>query len=299
MIGELAAIAAAFCFAVAATVYRRPLMSTSAVSASIVRFTSTGAILVGIVLALWGFAPYTALAPQIVMLTMASGMVGLGVGDVLYMTGFKLVGVARTVGLVATYPMFSLGLEVVLGREEVLPHAAAGAATILVGVWLLMHRGAGREPVVSRDTMRRGAIAGLSTAFLYSVAMILLDEALASMASAGIEGAFALNALRTASGGMLLLLAAPLADREHGFLKLDRHSVALLLLGSLIAYGVGWYLLTWGFILAPAALVVPLSSITPLFATVTAVVFLRERLSTKGIIGVLLIVAGVLVLVVG
>ena len=46
MIGELAAIAAAFCFAVAAIIYKTPLVTTSAASASIVRFSGTGLILV-------------------------------------------------------------------------------------------------------------------------------------------------------------------------------------------------------------------------------------------------------------
>jgi drug/metabolite transporter (DMT)-like permease len=195
--------------------------------------------------------------------------------------------------------MFSLVLEFLIGRDIVPFFAIGGTLLIFLGIWLLTRRGDSFEESISPNSMRKGLIAALCVAFLYSIALLLIDEALSSLSTSAIESAFAVNALRTATGGMFLLIASPVIDREFEFLRMGRRFVGLFLLGSLIAYGIGWYLLTWGFILAPTSSVVPLSSTTPLFAAVLAVIVLREPLKLRGALGVLLIVAGILLIVIG
>ena len=235
----------------------------------------------------------------VIVLTALSGIIALGLGDVLYMTSFKEVGVSRTVSIVATYPMFSLALEFLTGRGDVPLIAIAGTLLIFSGIWLLTRSGESVKDSIPSENIRKGLIAALGVAFLYSISMLLVDEALESLSTSGIESAFAVNALRTASGGAFLLITSPIMDRTFEFLRMKRGFIGLFLLGSLIAYGVGWYLLTWGFLLAPTSSVVPLSSTTPLFAAVLAVVILREPLKARGTLGILLIVIGIMLIVVG
>ncbi|MHA1388948.1 MAG: DMT family transporter [Candidatus Thorarchaeota archaeon] len=299
MLGELAAIGAPACFAISAIIYRNPLKETDAASASIVRFAGTGFILFATLFLVWGTAPLFGLSIYVVLLTVLSGITALGLGDVLYMTSFKEVGVSRTVSVVATYPMFSLAIEFLTGRGEVLIIAIVGALQIFIGIWLLSRSGETNQDSIPSANIHKGLIAALSVAFLYSISMLLIDEALNSLATTGIESAFAVNALRTASGGVFLLIASPIIDRKFNFLEMGRKFIGLFLIGSLIAYGVGWYLLTWAFLLAPTSSVVPLSSTTPLFATILAVVILREPLKGRGALGILLIVVGIMLIVVG
>ncbi len=299
MIGELAALCAPVCFAIAAIIYRNPLIETKAASASIIRFSSTGFVLLTTLVLVWGTAPLLGLSMYVILLTSLSGIIALGLGDVLYMTSFKEVGVSRTVSIVATYPMFSLVLEFLTGRGDVPIIAIAGALLIFMGIWFLTRSGDSEQKSIPTENIRRGLIAALGVAFLYSIAMLLVDEALDSLSSSGIESAFAVNALRTASGGAFLLITSPIIDKKFEFLKMKRGFIGLFLLGSLIAYGVGWYLLTWGFLLAPTSSVVPLSSTTPLFAAVLAVLILREPLKARGTLGILLIVMGIMLIVVG
>jgi drug/metabolite transporter (DMT)-like permease len=294
MIGELAAVAASFCFAVAAIIYKTPLMTTSAASASIVRFTGTGLILVVAAILAEGIAGFIDLPFQVLALTAASGIIGLAFGDVLYMTSFKSAGVARTVSVVATYPMFTLVIEYTLGLGTPPIIAAIGALIIFIGIWLLARGTDLENSLYSKKNIQRGVVTALATSILYSVSMLLIAVALDSLPTNSIEGAFVVNSLRTASGGGFLLLSAPLIDRSHGFLRIRKHNIMLLLVGSLVAYGIGWYLLTLGFLLAPASFVVPLSSITPLFASFFAVILLKEPLTKRGMLGVLLTVLGVM-----
>lgn len=299
MIGELAAIAAAFCFAVAATIYRNPLRSTSAASASVVRFTGTGVILIVVMILVVGIDHLLELPIEVFLLAAASGVIGLAFGDVLYMSSFKTAGIARTVSVVATYPMFTLVIEYIIGRGAPPLFAALGAFIIFVGVWLLTHSIDRNSGVYTPEGIKRGVVAALGTAFLYSISMLFIDVALDFLPTGDISGAFAVNSTRTASGGGFLLLCVPLIDRQLGFLRINKMNIALLLLGSLVAYGIGWYLLTIAFLLAPAAFVVPLSSITPLFATIFAVLVLRESLTGRCALGVILTVTGVLLILIG
>jgi len=299
MIGEIAALIAPVCFAIAAIIYRNPLKETKAAAASIIRFSGAGIILLAVLLIFWGPAPLLGLSIYVITLSALSGITALGLGDVLYMTSFKEIGVSKTVAIVATYPMFSLVIEFLTGRGDVPFNAIVGAILIFVGIWFLTHSGESNPDSVSSDSMRKGLIAALCVAFLYSIALLLIDEALNSLVTTGIEGAFAVNALRTASGGAFLLATSPIIDRKFEFLKIKKRFIGFFLVGSLIAYGIGWYLLTWSFLLAPTSSVVPLSSTTPLFATILAVVILREPLKAKGVLGILLIVAGIMLIVMG
>lgn len=299
MIGELAAIVASFCFAVAAIIYRNPLRTTSAASASVVRFTGTGLILIAVMILVVGIDHILELPIEVLLLAVVSGVVGLAFGDVLYMSSFKTAGVARTVSVVATYPMFTLVIEYIIGRGAPPLFAALGAVLIFGGVWMLTHSVDLNNESYSQSGIKRGVLAALGTAFLYSISMLFIDVALDFLPTGDISGAFVVNSIRTASGGGFLLLCIPLIDRQLGFLKIQKMNIALLLLGSLIAYGIGWYLLTIAFLLAPAAFVVPLSSITPLFATLFAVLILRESLTGKCTLGVVLTVAGVLLILIG
>jgi uncharacterized membrane protein len=296
MWGELAALAAAFCFAIAATIYKEPLKSLSAASASIVRFVGTAAILIAMLLILLGPQAILGLPSQVIVLSFGSGVIGLAFGDVLYMHSFKEVGVARTVSLVGTYPLFTLAIEFVIGRSAIPFLAIIGTPLIFVGIWLLSQRMENHAENPDTPLSKSGVLAGLGTSFLYSISMLLVNDALLLLSSQAMESAVAVNTLRTAGGGVSLLLAAPIIDRERGFLKITRRIATLLLVGSFIAYGIGWYLLTLGFALAPAAFVVPLSATTPLFAVVSAVVVLREPIDRRGILGVIASVGGVIVI---
>ena len=299
MIGELAALCAPACFAIAAVIYRNPLKETRAASASIVRFTGTGFLLIAVLILVWGATPILMLPTIAILLAVLSGITGLGLGDVLYMTSFKDIGVARTVSLVATYPMFSIVLDLFVRQQMVPIVAILGALLIFLGIWMLTRSDDIDQELIPSSILKRGSIAALCVAFFYSVSMILIDEALSYLGTSEMAGAFAVNALRTSSGGAFLLMFSPIIDREFSFLRMNKRNAGLLLIGSIIAYGIGWYLLTFAFILAPASSVVPLSSTTPLFAAVLAVTILHESLKKKGALGIVLIVLGILLVVGG
>ncbi|MEM3700547.1 MAG: EamA family transporter [Candidatus Bathyarchaeia archaeon] len=67
----------------------------------------------------------------------------------------------------------------------------------------------------------------------------------------------------------------------------------MLISGGIIALGLGWFFLTYSFIHAREARVVPISSTTPLFSTLSATILLHETATPKNIVGAIIAVAGI------
>ena len=65
-----------------------------------------------------GLVPWRRSPLSVIALTVVSAVVGLGVGDTLYLFSLKSVGVSVAVPLAATYPLFSLVLATALLGQD-------------------------------------------------------------------------------------------------------------------------------------------------------------------------------------
>lgn len=99
---------------------------------------------------------------------------------------------------------------------------------------------------------------------------------------------------------ILLVIAALLMLRGEwqGLEKVDARSATFLVLSG-IATGLSWLCYYRALQLAPASLVAPIDKLSVVFVILLGVVFLGEALSTKLLLGGLLIVAGTLVIALG
>jgi drug/metabolite transporter (DMT)-like permease len=248
------------------------------------------------VLVLVGFGltgALTRLPMGVVVVTVVSGVIGLGVGDTLYMIGLKSVGVARAVPLAATYPLFGFAWATLLLGEAVTAAAVSGTVVILFGIWLLS-REKGDSTIHFRDRLAvTGVAVSLLTAVVWSVSVTLMDVAVKMPGVDSLEANYAVVTTRIAAMALLMVALAPLLDREHGFLKISRKTVVLLCVGGLVANGVGWLLMNYSFLNIAASQAVPISSTTPLFSTVAGFAFFREKMTRNNILGAVFIVAGI------
>jgi DME family drug/metabolite transporter len=297
MLGEFAALGAAISWAVAPILYRKALANASPVSANIVRCVTNAAVLVVILAGLGLTGTLTSLPVQVVAVVVVSGIIGLGVGDTLYMVGLKSVGVARAVPLAATYPLFSLLWATLLLGEPVTAAAVAGTVVILLGIWLLSRERGDSTIHFRRSAVAWGVAASLLTAVVWSVSITLMDFAVTMPGVvSGLGVNYAVVTVRIAGMALLMLALAPLLDRKHGFLKLSWRTVALLCVGGLVANGLGWLLMNYSFLNIAVSQAVPISSTTPLFSTLAGFLFFREKLTRDNTLGAVLVVAGVVLI---
>jgi DME family drug/metabolite transporter len=289
MIGELAALGAAISWTASAILYGKALQQTTPIPANIVRLSCTSAVLL-LVLAAAAYVSPSVLRPQTAVLAALSGIVGLGLGDTLYMVSLKHIGVTRAVPITCTYPLFNLVWAAFLIGEKPTLQLILGALIIFLGVWFLSHEN-------KTDNQRRsrliswGVAAALAAAILWSISIATMDIAIKQ--TPRLSDAFVINTIRTAATALLLLTLSPIIDRQHNFVRLRKKTTATLILGGLIALGVGWFLLAYSFLGIPESQAVPISSTTPLFSTLIGVTLLREKVTPENILGAIIVVAGI------
>jgi len=293
MIGELAALGAAICWAVAPILYKRALFKMKPISANIVRCASNAAVLV-LILLVFGKADALASLPlEVILAIVASGLVGLGVGDTLYMIGLNSVGVARAVPLASTYPLFSLIWATFLLGQPVTATAVLGAFVILLGIWLLSRDKGENAAEIKGKTALIGVIASMATAVAWSISITLMDFAVTMPSVNTLDANYAVVTARIAVIALFMLALSPVIDKNHGFLKVKRRTLIELCVGGLVANAVGWLLMNYSFLNILEAQAVPISSTTPLFSALAGFILFHEKMTVNSTIGAIIIVAGV------
>ncbi|MEM3622308.1 MAG: DMT family transporter [Candidatus Bathyarchaeia archaeon] len=292
MIGELAALGAALSWAISAMLYKEALLKTKPISANITRLTSTCIILLIFLVLSGRTAILTSLPIYAVLLSCASGIIGLGFGDTLYMISLKLIGVGRAVPITCIYPLFGLLWATFLGEQVTLP-VVFGALIIVLGVWLLSREKNANGMGKQKKILVKGVVSALAAAIFWSVSIAMIDVAVTLPETSDLEHALAINTIRTTAVAIALLTFSPLIDRNFGFLKMERKTWALLVSGGIVALGLGWFLLAFSFIHTPEARAVPISSTTPLFSTLAATLLLHEHVTLKNAVGTIMVVAGI------
>lgn len=293
MIGELAALGAAICWAISAIMYKEALFKTKPVSANIVRLVCTSIILVAYLAIIGKFGVLMNLPAYAVVLACVSGIIGLGFGDTLYMMSLKLIGVARAVPITCVYPLFNLLWAVFLVEEPITLSVILGAVTIVFGIWLLRQETDAGTAETEKKILVKGVAYALATAVMWSVSITMIDMAVTLPETSSLDHALAINTIRVAAIAVSLLVSAPIIDRGFGFLKMQRKTLAALIFGGIVALGLGWFFLTYSFTNTSESRAVPISSTTPLFSTLSAIIFLHERVTAKNALGSILIVVGV------
>jgi drug/metabolite transporter (DMT)-like permease len=208
------------------------------------------------------------------------------------MVGLKSVGVAKAVPLAATYPLFSLLWTVFLLGEPVALPAVLGALVILLGI-LLLSRDKHDANDAGAEGSLKGIAASLATAVVWSVSVTLMGVAVTLAGTNSLDANFALLAVRMAPLSVFLLAFSPLLDKERGFLKMKRSTVATLCVGGLVANGVGWLLMNISFLNTLESQAIPISSTTPLFSALAGFALFHEKATAQNVLGAIAVVAGV------
>jgi DME family drug/metabolite transporter len=294
MLGELAALGAALSWTVSAVLYKEALEKTKPISANIVRLASTSAILITFTFTIGKSWILMDLPLEAVLMACISGIIGLGFGDTLYMKSLKLVGVARAVPITCTYPLFNLIWATLFENEPITTPIVLGALAIVFGIWLLSQKEKGGTNTLEKRILVVGVVFALLTAIIWSISITMINMAVKETRE--LEHALAVNVIRTTAIAVSLLALAPAIDREHGFLKMQKRTFAMLVFGGLVALGLGWFFLTYSFTQTTEAQAVPISSTTPLFSTLSAIIFLHEKVTIRDAAGSIIIVAGIFLL---
>jgi drug/metabolite transporter (DMT)-like permease len=311
MIGELAALTASCCWAVGSHLFGRIGRSGE---------VPPGAMNLGKCVAALGFFVATALvtraigghlvpaaSPRAIRWLLASGFIGLALGDGAYFQAIVTIGVRRALLLLSTAPVFAaIGGALFLG-EQLAAQQWAGILAVMAGVGLVVYE---------RDVVPLGSAFGsLSTSSVdraphrLTVAGVLfgaaagLGQATGSLMSrtAMAEGVTALDAalVRLPAGVVGILILAALSRRLVGYTRaLRRPRVMGAVAGSA---AIGTYLGIWlsQFAIANSAKTATASTLlatSPIFALPLGKWLNADRITPRAIVGTLVACAGLVLL---
>lgn len=275
---------AALCFSIAHIFIRRGLVGSNAMTGSFISLSMSAAILW---LLLPFFAPISALWTPVSLVFVLAGIFAPGIGRTLSYVGIEKIGVARSVPIANSSPIFASVFAVLFLAEAWVLQNIVGTLLVISGVIILSvakpAQGEWRKLDIIYPLV--GAMAFGASAIMRKAGLGYVDiPVMAAAVTAGSAALFSLALLQFRGG-------------KEAF-KLTRRSAAWLFTAGLVntaAMLSVFYALSHG----KVVIVEPLVSSNPVLTLILTAIFLRdlEAINMRVIIGALLTVTGTVLVV--
>jgi DME family drug/metabolite transporter len=289
MFGIISIIMAAFCWALGASLYRKAILDVNPLKFNLLRSVSAliFAFLMLVLLGKWGLLSELNLA-SLATIGVSSILV-LVAGDTFYFVALRTVGVTKTVPIAYSYSIFVVLLSSFFLGEAITASIVFGTIAIFLGVWLVASKAV--DQASKQGLSKVGVLAGLGTSICWACGIILFKIILAD------NDPFVLAAVRMLFlfPTLGILLAIPIRKKSPSRPN-AQFRLSHAFLSGLIALGIGDTLLYFGLDSANANIAAPITSITPIFSAIIAMLYLRETITKKVFFGTLLVTVGTIFL---
>ncbi len=291
IIGILAALIAAFSWAISAAFYKTGAKDISPLTANLIRVIIPFVLLAVGALTLNLYSLLGTLSPLELLLIFGSSLFAFVLGDILYFVTIQSLGVSRGVPITAIYPLFVLVLQVLFLAQPIHLLIIPAALITVGGVALLSYQlnsSNSLEPSKSRRRLWIGLVAALATAFCWSISILLLSEVLQT------TNLILVAVIRLV---IAMLITTPLVFGQRLFWKeppLTQRKLLFLSVGGVFALIIGYLAFAFALLVVDTTSVALLSSLTPLFAAIIGWRTLQEHLDEKTVFGIIACVVGIM-----
>lgn len=221
-------------------------------------------------------------------LFIVAGLLGPGVGRTLNIISLKKVGVSRTAPIVGIAPLFAAFFAVLFLGETFSIITLISIVLIFIGVYVLAQQ-KGDQFWHILQWGKISLFTPLTAAFFGGTYMVLIKWILSE-----VPDAFVGAALSTTAAFSTLLLVTLVTKRAQN-IEFSLHAIKFSVLGG-FAMAMGFLLNFQALNLGSVSLVAPLLSTFPLFSVILSLIFLKEGVTRRILIGALIIVGGVIIL---
>jgi drug/metabolite transporter (DMT)-like permease len=290
--GEVAALSAAFLWAIASVVYSRLGRQIPPLELNLLKGIIAIAFLV-LTLLLQGH-----LLPEInataLTLLLLSGVLGIGLGDTAYFAAINCLGARRTLILETLAPPLTAVLALVFLQEQLTAAAWCGILLTILGVaWVVTER-VPNSTAESKHLTMQGISWGLLAAVAQATGAVLSRTALLQSSISPLW-----STLVRLGAGVLVLLLWKLLGRHQAkdWLKplQSWRIVGVIAITAFFSTYLGIWLQQISLKFAPAGIAQTLSSTSPLFVLPLAI-WMGDIVSFRAILGVLVALSGVALL---
>jgi len=283
ILGGLAALGSAFCWAVSAVLFQQVGENISAIAMNLVKGL-VAIVCIGIVLLPVGFAE---ISEEAFFILAMSGLVGICLGDTLYFLTINRLGSRITLLIGTLIPVATALIALTALGESIDGHAAIGLVLTIVGVgYVLWERTPEHE---HNEKWKLGVFFGLLFVLANAFGIIFTKV--------GVQDIPAMDATLVRTVWAVIGLAAwGMITRSFvGWVK--PMSDSRLRNKLLIASVIGAFLGTWLSVVAlkytHAVVATTLNSTSPLFVLPLAMLFLKEQITWRAVSGAFIAIMGV------
>lgn len=291
-LGEFYSLACALVWAVAVVLFRKSGESLGPLPLNLFK-NGLAALLLGLTVA--ALSPrWPGIPPGSVALILLSGLLGIALGDHLYLSALNRIGASRMAVAQTLYSPFVIGLSAVFLGEWLRGPQWLGAGCVLAGIALVTWtgRGGGEEPGAAAARWRGTAVGGASV-LLMAVGVVLSKPMLEAHDFLWVVWLRVLAGV----GGLLVVVVwqgrVPALLAEY---RAARHWPQIVT-GAVAGTYLSMLLWLAGYKYTAASVSAVLNETAAVFIVLFAVLFLRERVSPRQVGGIVLAMLGVVLMV--
>jgi len=287
-IGEIAALGAAFVWALSSTIWQRVGQQIPAVVLNLLKGAIALLMLFATILILGKSLP--AVNPNILAMLLISGALGIGIGDTAFFIVLKYLGARRALLLETLSPPLTALFGFIFLQEKLSPIACTGILLTICGVaWVIAERTA--ETTLPSKHLWQGLGISLLGQTAHAAGAVLSRAAFNQIDIDPLWTA----ALRL-SGGMAVMLCFLNRTNLDTCKQLRAPKIlGAIILAAFLGTYLGIFLQQTSLKYAPAAIAQALSSTSPLFILPLAVLA-GEKVSLRAVLGVVAAIAGIALL---
>ena len=292
-IGIGAALGSAASWALGAILFKRIGERMSPLAMTLAKAV-VSVIFLGIALLFLGFSR---IAPHDLWMLVASGLVGIAVGDTLFFAALQHLGPQTLVVLMMVGQVATALLAIVFLGERPSPKAWVGIGCVIVGVAIVLWANLSGERQRSRT---RGIVLGLLSVACMAVSVIFAKQ--------GLDGGAAVSETmqQTMQGTCVRMLAGAVGIALFGLFtgqlrawfaegRNARLAGSFLFAVCVVTFG-GFWLSLLAIRHVDVAIANTLNSLEPVFVLPLAAILLKEKITALQVVGTLTALAGVIVL---
>jgi DME family drug/metabolite transporter len=286
--GELAALGAALSWAISSVLLKPLSHRFHPVALNGLRCVAA-ALFFAFILILSGKKGDVFSIPAPAMLALVLGSVaGIAVGESLFIYSLRFIDVSRAYPIsICGYPVVTILLAALLLGEVFTQLTLLGMAVVVLGISLVAFPRGTFGAVLSSPQERWGLFLIFLTIVLWGVGTVLIRQGVRE------SDPIAANFVRIFGTALFIFL---FTARRWGQFVGSRGGWRFPALGAatgLLSFGIGGLLFLIGLQLAGAGKTSLLSSVSPLFSVPLAVLFLKERVTLRLALGVIISIAGI------